>query len=157
MILGIDQSFTSTGVVLTGSDKEVRDFQIISTQKNDLDPLDIFKRSISISDKIVQICDAMPVTELRIEGLGMSSIGNATRNLAQLQYAIISEIIKKHPEIEIKIIAPTSLKKRSTGNGKATKQDMFNALPESVKLLFKDVKKTKGLYDITDAYFLSVF
>ncbi|MCI4411921.1 MAG: crossover junction endodeoxyribonuclease RuvC [Thiotrichales bacterium] len=157
MILGIDQSFTSTGVVLTGFDKEVRDFQIISTQKNDLDPLDIFKRSIIISDKIAQICDNTHVTELRIEGLGMSSIGNATRNLAQLQYAIISEIIKKHPEIEIKIIAPTSLKKRSTGNGKATKQDMYDALPESVKTLFKDVRKTKGLYDITDAYFLSVF
>ena len=157
MHLGIDQSFTSTGVVVVGPDNKVRNFQIISTTKDDLDPLAIFKRAMHISDKISTICTNFPISEIRIEGLGMSSIGNATRNLAMLQYAIISNILKHHPHIDIKIIAPTALKKKSTGNGKAQKTDMYQALPDDVKEVFKDVKKTKGLYDLTDAYFLAVF
>lgn len=156
MRLGIDQSFSSTGIVLYHMGQVV-DFSLIKTEPNKLDHLDVFKRCITISDKILGIVDMMSVTELYIEGLGFGSVGDATRNLAMLQAMIISKIITKHPHISINIVPPTTLKKFATDSGKASKVEMYNALPEEVKVLFKDVKKTKGLYDLTDAYFLSTY
>jgi Holliday junction resolvasome RuvABC endonuclease subunit len=156
MILGIDQSFTSTGLV-TWNGSEVVNYQLVKTDKDDLDPLALFKRCIKISDIIISIIDNTPITQVNLEGLGFGSVGNATRNLAMLQASIITRIIEKHPYVEINIIPPTTLKKFATGAGKAGKQEMYDALPQEIKNKFKDIKKTKGLYDLTDAFFLAVY
>lgn len=156
MILGIDQSFTNTGLVIWDG-REVANFQIIKTDKDDSDTLAVFKRCIKISNTIISIIDNVPITQVNLEGLGFGSVGNATRNLAMLQASIITRIIEKHPYVEINIIPPTTLKKFATGAGKAGKQEMYEALPDDIKNKFKDVKRTKGLYDLTDAFFLATY
>lgn len=83
--------------------------------------------------------------------------GNATRDLAGLQFSIITKInfILKR---DITIVAPPTLKKSATGTGKASKEEMIDALPKDILEVFtkeKNWKKSRGLTDVTDAYFLA--
>ena len=151
---GIDQSTTSTGLFI---DKPVPYYQIIGTSKDADDHLDVFTRCAAISDEINTALGIHRPTHVNIEGLGFGAVGNATRNLAILQGVIVCGIMRMHPDIIIDIIAPTALKKFATGDGKASKEGMYTALPEEIKRLFSGVKKSKGLSDVTDAYFLSKY
>jgi|SaaInlStandDraft_4_1057021.scaffolds.fasta_scaffold37942_1 Holliday junction resolvasome RuvABC endonuclease subunit len=151
--IGIDQSYTSTGFIALDENKTILDVKTLSTPKDD----DIFKRSWDMSEMIVDEIKKYPECELAIEGLAFSMRGNATRDLAGLQFSIINKI-KFVLNKEITIIAPPTLKKSATGYGKASKEQMIEALPKDVYELFtgpKNWKKSRGLTDVTDAYFLA--
>lgn len=154
-VLGIDQSMSSTGIVIF-EDKSLIHHEILRTSKNDKNPLDLFIRVNEISGGIKNICIEYSVDSVVIEGLGFGAVGNATRNLAGLQFCIVTTLVG-HLNIEPIIIAPTSLKKQATGNGKASKDDMVEAV-KGVDQAFYDVlvstPKTKGRYDLADAFFL---
>lgn len=152
LILGIDQSYTSTGCVILNPDFNIIHYQIISSNKED----DIFDRSIEISNEIIKIINDFNLTNIYIEQLAYGGFGNSTRDLAGLQFVIITNI-KKLLNIKCELIPPTSLKKFATGKGNSKKDEMYNALPDYAKDHFKNIKKTKGLGDITDAYWLSRF
>jgi Holliday junction resolvasome RuvABC endonuclease subunit len=83
--------------------------------------------------------------------------GNATRDLAGLQFVIINKLRFKGT-YSVDIIAPNAVKKLATGNGKAKKQELYEALPESTQKAFDElgVKKTTGRYDLTDAYWIAM-
>ena len=153
--IGIDQSYTSTGFVVLDKNKKLLDSKIFSTPKTD----DIYKRSWDMSEMIINEISKYPKSELAIEGLAFAMRGNATRDLAGLQFNIINKIkfvLKKN----ITIVAPPSLKKSATDNGRASKDQMINALPTKIYNYFANelkIKKSKGLTDITDAYFLADF
>lgn len=150
MQIGIDQSFTSTGLVIS-QDNKLLHYQVIlsnSTYSN-------FHRAIDITKQIHFICKDYQPDIVNIEGLAFGMKGNATRDLAGLQYCVITQLIKDN--IPYNIIPPTTLKKFATGNGKANKQQMYSFLPLDVKESFQGIKKTYGLYDLTDAYWLSIF
>jgi Holliday junction resolvasome RuvABC endonuclease subunit len=149
---GIDQSTTSTGVFI---DTPTPFYELINTKKDLENPLDIFARCLEISNHVNATLLTHLPTVVNIEGLGFGAVGNATRNLAILQGVIVCGIIQTYPHITINIIPPTALKKFATGDGRAKKDGMYAALPDEVKALFAGVRKTKGLYDLTDAYFLS--
>ena len=54
---------------------------------------------------------------------------------------------------------PNTVKKVATGKGKADKQELYEALPLKPQALFSEkmgLKKTTGLYDLTDAYWIGV-
>lgn len=91
-----------------------------------------------------------------MEGLSFGSMTNATRDLAKLQGIIEKEVFDR-VGLVCEIVAPTSLKKFATGSGRAKKEEMFEALPEEISILFSEVPKTKGRFDLTDAYFLARF
>jgi len=153
--IGIDQSYTSTGMVILNEKKELVSTKILSTNAKD----DIFKRSWELSEEIVEEIKCYQPCLISIEGLAFSMTGNATRDLAGLQFLIVSKIkfILNH---DITIVAPPSLKKFATGNGKAKKEDMINSLPVEIFDYFTKtlkIKKTKGLTDLTDAYFLASY
>ena len=153
--IGIDQSYTSTGFVVLDDNKKLIDCKIFSTPKTD----DIFKRSWDMSEMIITEISKYPECELAIEGLAFAMRGNATRDLAGLQLAIINKIkfiLKK----DIKIVAPGTLKKSATNSGRASKEEMIVALPSNIHTFFtkdKNWKKSRGLTDVTDAYFLSCY
>lgn len=151
--IGIDQSYTSTGFVVLDEQKNLIDCNIFSTPKTD----DIFKRAWELSEAIITGISKYPDAKLAIEGLAFSMRGNATRDLAGLQFSIITKInfILKR---DITIVAPPTLKKSATGTGKASKEEMIDALPKDILEVFtkeKNWKKSRGLTDVTDAYFLA--
>lgn len=153
--IGIDQSYTSTGFVVLDENKKMLDCKVFTTDKKD----DIFKRAWELSNDIVREVNKYEECKIAIEGLAFAMRGNATRDLAGLQFSIVSKI-KYMIEKEIDIVAPPTLKKSATGNGKASKEEMIEALPKDVYEVFtgeKNWKKSRGLTDVADAYFLADF
>ena len=156
MILGVDQSFSCTGLCLFDGNEHI--FSTIQTVPDKEDKLEKFKRAKYIAKEISELCMIHGVTDVRIEGLAMGkAIGNSTRDLAGLQYVIVNELMENHPEISITIITPTSLKKFATGKGNAKKDGMFESLPENIQDVLIGYPKTKGRFDLADAYWLAMF
>lgn len=155
-VLGIDQSYTSTGWVVKDGDS-VEHVGILRSDATQT----IYERCSFLANEIVSLIEQHCVDCVAIEGLAFGKFGNATRDLAGLQFVMIVKIIEKlnKPVNFVRIVTPRSLKKFATDAGTASKVDMYNALPQNVKELFKtlDIKKTKGLYDVTDAYWLASY
>lgn len=155
-VLGIDQSFTSTGLVVF-EDNLLIYKDIFSSSKKNGDIHQIFERVIEVKNRVIQVCIEHHIDKVNIEGLGFGARGDATRNLAGLQFGIVCDLIEKL-NIRPMVIAPTSLKKKATGSGKATKEEMVS----SIQLIdgnfheyLLSIPKTKGRYDLADAYWLA--
>lgn len=151
-VCGIDQSYTSTGVVIFENSSYKKHY-VITTQIDRDDPLTYINRAKHIATEVVAIMHHDKVDRVVIEGLGFGAKGDQTRNLAGLQYLILSRLIDM--DIPVSIIAPTSLKKQATGKGNAGKDEMIEAVgPELLPALMK-IPKSKGRGDIADAYGLA--
>ena len=158
LYLGIDQSYTNTGWCVMTSRKNIVDCGVIRTSKDD----DIFTRANYITTQLGGLVQKY-VPEIAIEGLAYGMTGSATRDLAGLQFVIICHLqILKY---KARIIAPKSIKMHAfkalnddTMKAKEMKkkQNMYKALPQSAKNQIEPYKflKTKGLYDVTDAWWL---
>ena len=153
--MGVDQSYTSCAFVICNEDNVMLHSGIIRTKKE----VDVFERAIHISDCLTNLIKQYSVTRFHIEGLAFAMRGDATRDLAGLLFTIVTNTIVKHPMVERLIIPPTTLKKFATGSGKADKSEMIAALPIDVREHFntQGYKKTTGLTDVADAYWLSTY
>lgn len=155
-VLGIDQSYTSTGWVVKDGDSVLAVGILRSNPEQS-----IYKRCAYLAKEITALVKTWEVESVVIEGLAFGKFGNATRDLAGLQFSMIIRIMEQLGKDDdfVRIITPRSLKKYATGKGTAAKTDMYDALPEDVKQSFKtlNIKKTKGLYDVTDAYWLASY
>lgn len=137
---------------ITGKLTTVVDFGTISTSKEDGD---IYTRARIIANKLKEIAITYQVKGACIEGLAFGGFGNATRDLAGLQFMIIDAF----RPLMIEIIAPTAVKKLALGptkGKKVVKHDLFEALPNDIQESFINfgLKKTKGLYDVVDSYWI---
>ena len=154
MFLGLDQSYTSSGFCVVNDTGEVVDFGTFKTEKT----ADVYDRAIQVAKFVSEKIIKHAINSLHIEGLAFGIRGDATRDLAGLLFTIITHIKMNHPTVQIGIIAPTSLKKFATGSGKADKKAMIAAVPtETISRFSQNFKKTTGLADICDAYFLATF
>jgi len=158
--IGIDQSFTSTAVVIMDAkDDRYLDSCIISTKKVKDDRLDKIYRARYISDQLISFINQISkeydatIQRVNIEGIGFGARGNVTRDLAGLQYMMIDAIINRL-DTNPGVIAPTSLKKFATGKGNADKASVMDATPEYLKLVFLRTYKKASLNDFCDAYWL---
>lgn len=155
IIMGLDQSYTSTGIVIMRSDGEVNHAEVFRTDKG----VDTFQRAWNVAQHVKNVCIEHKVGHVAIEGLAFGMTGNATRDLAGLQFTIVNVLRSEMPDVTIDVISPLSIKKLATGNArKVSKKDMLEALPANVYDLLTEtlkIKKTKGLYDTTDAYWLA--
>lgn len=153
-VLGIDQSYTSTGVTVIDSDDDVDLLYYYSIIRSNIEQ-DKFDRAKQISSVLQDLCRANKPNYVGIEGLAFGMRGDATRDLAGLQFLIVNKI--RELEIKVFIIAPNSVKKIGAGKGNAKKEEMYAALPLEVKTKFlaTGAKKTTGLYDLTDSYFIA--
>lgn len=149
--LGIDQSLTSTGWVILQAGI-VQNFGTIGSQKDQ----HVFDRAKSIALQINSICMQNKITHIAMEGLPFNAMSNVTRDLAGLMFTIGTTLIDFTPDEDMFIYPPTMIKKYATGSGKAKKEDMVAALPEGVRADFKlRYVPSRGLYDVTDAYFIA--
>lgn len=154
-VLGIDQSYSSTGIVVLLNGM-LDYFNVIKISK---EIVDIHEKALIIALEISKIIEEHKITEIHIEGLGFGSVGNATRDLAGLQFTIINICKLKNPNLTFFILSPNSVKKFATGSGKANKSEMIESLPLDIKQKFleKNYKKSTGLADLTDAYFIGLY
>lgn len=153
-VLAIDQSLTCTGWCLFEGE-ELLKFGTIRTSKEDGS---LLKRCYLVSHSLGYLVRTHLTGESdRVvnEALSYGSVGAATRNLAYLLGHIHADLLKE----SYSEVAPTSLKKFATGSGRAKKQDMLEALPKDILERFQEegYKKSTGLYDLTDAYFIGKY
>jgi len=152
IVIGIDQSYTGCAYTVF-QDTEMVDFDIIRADKTQ----DVYTKAIGIATKISEICTKYKPNSINLEGLAFGMTGNATRDLAGLLFTIVTVLKLQHPTIPYNIIAPTSIKKFATNSGKATKADIIAAVPDQIMDQFKNknFKKTTGLADLSDAYWIA--
>lgn len=152
-ILAIDQSFTSSGIVVL-LDKKLYFCERYVTDKTK----DVFERAWELTEHLRAIALSCKPDAVAIEGLAFVSKGNATRDLAILQGVIIATL-RFVDGYDVVIVPPTAVKCIATGGGKAGKDDMVDALPDDVRNEFDalGVKKTTGLRDLADAFWIGKF
>ena len=150
-ILAIDQSFTSSGIVLLWNGL------MIHCEKHITDPTqDIFTRAWDVAERVRLLAHEHNAGVIAMEGLAFGGVGNATRDLAGLQFVIATTMRFIH-DIPVVLYAPGTIKKLATGKGNSNKDLLIDALPDSVRNAFDatGVKKTTGLRDLTDAYWIA--
>ncbi|WP_157958572.1 crossover junction endodeoxyribonuclease RuvC [Salinicola sp. CPA57] len=147
-ILGVDQSFTNTGIVIIDDQKMIH-HEVIASDKNQ----SRLVRAQMIAERVLDIAIVHSVEGVRIEGLSLGSISSSTRDLAGLQFLILDRLTSI--ALEPLVIAPTSLKKKFTGNGRASKDEMLDAVAADVRAIFNQIPKSRGRYDLADAYALA--
>jgi len=156
LYLGIDQSYTSTGIVLIDDKGELHSTITINTKKGGYK--NNFLRAKDIADSIHSFVLDLEAkgheVYIGIEGLPYGSVSNITRDLAGLQFLIVCSLPEESLDT-VEVYTPSSVKKYATKSGKATKEEMFMALPDDVKDKVSKFPKTKGRYDITDAYWIA--
>lgn len=120
---------------------------------------DIHDRALKIIERLEDLVLMYRPIRIGLEGLAFSKFGNATRDLAGLQMAMITHLRYRKPNQckDLQIISPNLLKKYATGKGSADKNQMYEALPESAKAVYSAYKKTKGRSDVVDAYWLAKY
>jgi len=160
LIMGIDQSFTSCGVVILDESGEVVVAQIIKSDKRMSD----FQRSWTIFNEISKLSHRYSIKNVAIEGLAFGKFGNATRSLAILQGVLVTNLLylkrveERENNIErVEIVTPSCLKKFATGKGKATKKDMIAHVPQELVASWKRDWSSKSVDDLADAYFLAKY
>lgn len=151
-VLGIDQSYTSTGLVLY-VDGVLTDARLISSDSAD----DIFDRAWHVTSQVAEYAAKMNVDVVYMEGLAFSKFGNATRDLAGLQFVLYTKL--NHIDgLPVHTVAPSELKRFATAKGSADKKAMIAAVPDddlaTLKSKFARIN-AKQLTDIVDAYWLA--
>jgi Holliday junction resolvasome RuvABC endonuclease subunit len=149
-ILSIDQSYTSCGIIVLEDDELLYAERFVTDAK-----LDIYERAAQVATRTEYIASKFYVDLIALEGLAFSKVGNATRDLAGLQFVIIF-VLRFLNKYAVKIIPPNAVKKVATGMGNAKKEQLLESLPKDIHKKFLDlgVKKTTGLLDLTDAYWI---
>jgi len=151
-ILACDQSYTCSGIVVI-SDGEMTFCEKYKTNKED----DKFKRAWELAEHLQDVAKTHNVDVVAIEGLAFGSVGNATRDLAGLQWTVVN-VLTELDGYEVKIYSPQTVKKFATGKGNSKKEVLMEVLPEKIRGEFDllGVKKTTGLLDLTDAYWIGM-
>lgn len=149
--MGIDQSFRCTGFVIC-EDKRMIHAEVFKTTTEH----DTYYRAWLIAREASRIAKKHKVEWINIENLAYGARGNATRDLGILLGALVIKL-NVVQGYDMEEIAPTTLKKFGSGHGFAKKPAMIEALPDNVRKKFDElgVKKTTGLSDLADSYFLS--
>jgi Holliday junction resolvasome RuvABC endonuclease subunit len=149
-ILAIDQSYTSCGIVLL-QDSEMVLCERFVTDKT----TDVFERAWELVTHLREVARNNTPDLIAIEGLAFAKNGNATRDLAGLQFAIVTAL-RYIDGYEVIIISPNTVKKTATGKGNSSKDEMVDALPDVVRQEFDalGVRKTTGLQDLSDAFWI---
>lgn len=152
-LLAVDQSYTSSGLIVFENERMIHAERFCSNTE-----LNMFDRAWEVSLKVRKLAKDWGVEAVALEGLAFSKFGNATRDLAGLQYTIINTLVHLDGQ-KVIVVPPNTVKKVATGKGNAKKEQLLECLPDAIRSHFEDkldAKKTKGLYDLTDAYWIGI-
>jgi crossover junction endodeoxyribonuclease RuvC len=120
--IGIDPSICSTGVAVCGKAKE--EWTVFKTKRNGDLPMDELRRLIEVVTRIELFCIEHSPKLVVMEALAMSSRhSSALTQLSGLNYMIRERLYKRG--IKIVVVAPSTLKKFTTGKGNCPKDLML--------------------------------
>ncbi len=148
MYIGIDLSSTSTGIVaLTPKGELLFTYAIQPKDKN------IDFRYLQIKEILFKILKDFDKLDLKIgiESPSFFSKGKTITLAAGWGYIYFSLLEGNY---NVETYTPSKIKKFATGNGRADKKDMYNSLPEDIKLEI-DSTSYKKKDDIVDAYWIA--
>ena len=149
MLLSLDISITCTGYTIFHKGA-LHKFGVIKTTNNKT----IYERLTFIENELLNIVSNSPISKVVVEAPSYGSRGAMSYQLFGVHFSIIRCLSSKFSTITLMNIS--KIKKFATGNGRAKKLEMLNALPLDVRSKFDKlgVKKTTGIYDLTDSYFI---
>jgi len=143
--IGVDLSFTGTGLVVLSESLEILCQKLITSSPKE--PTE--QRIVSISEQVFSEIRKYPPCIICIEGLSFSSRGQATLDLAGLHYFIrISCMVSRTNRFYA--IPPTTLKKFVTGTGRCQKNLMLLKTYKKFGVEFSDD-------NLCDAYCLAQY
>lgn len=155
--VGIDQSYRNTGIVILNGKGDIIKHEVVQTLKDDGDYFDRSKMiAESVASSIKSTFDHSDEIwiNIGIEGLAFGMRGTTLQQLAGLQFMIVNEL--RSQGFKPEVYTPSTVKKIATGSGKATKDDMWKSLPDTVKRKFEQVTKANGREDLCDAYWIAI-
>jgi crossover junction endodeoxyribonuclease RuvC len=88
-----------------------------------------------------------------IEGPSFASLGPGHDELAGMRWMVRRELYNLG--FQLAIVSPAALKKYTTGNGRASKEEMTTAVAGRWGVDFSNVKVGRGRHDMVDAYALA--
>lgn len=140
--VGLDLSYVGTGLIVIDSRGKILEQKLIKTS-SDLETED---RLIEIEKQIKFIPNIVGLAFVYIEGPSYASIGNQMLQMGALNFFV--RIFLRKKKVDFKIVAPPTLKKWVTGNGRASKEDMLESVSSKWGMNFKD-------HNLADAYGLA--
>ena len=158
VFLSLDQSLSCTGYTLwaksprkaEGTYKLVA-FGTLSRPKYITDTVLQIKW---MKEQVVQLMEEHKVTSVALEGLPYGMQSTSVRSLSALYFCLLLHFEKT--ETLVTVVTPTQAKKCAI-KGNASKQEVYEALPQELReqVEQKGFKKTTGMYDIADAYWIA--
>jgi len=151
LFVGLDISFSGTGLIIINNNKEIVFESEISSKKHDDDRHDIENRIIKITNEILKVLQNYKekIQLICIEDVSYGSMGQGSAQLVGLNF-YIRTLLFQNGFINIQMIEPKKLKKFVTGTGNAKKQ-----------LMLKEVYKKWGADfnsdNLADAFGLAMF
>lgn len=173
-VLGIDYSVTCPAVCLTDGvthrwwvhyklhGRPYRDIPSVhwfpSTTEGDL------PRFLELAEWVSQIVRETQPRFIILEDYAFSRAGRLTQ-LGENCGILKAELFRQHPQVPLRIVGPTVMKKFATGKGTAKKEDIWSAFIKKephtepwAKICHpKSEKITSPVADIADAYFLAQY
>lgn len=161
IFMGIDQSLTNTGVTVIKKDFVHGKHDILLSRGIATD------NTFSIEDRIhyirTEIKDIIAIHKpevICIEGLAFRNPNsNNGKLLAGLYFVLLDLFVEM--KLQYFIVNIKTLKKKISGNGSATKEEMKNSFNDNIVLKLEEIsrikKTSKKFEDIIDSYGLSLF
>jgi len=148
MLLSIDISITSTGYCIFSKGNLLK-FGVIKTSSK----LSLYDRLAYIEQELLEVLTNNNITHIVVEAPSYGSRGAMSYQLFGVHFSVVRLLSTK---FKVSLLNISKIKKFATGNGRAKKPEMVEALPNKVKVEFEKsgVKKSTGLYDLTDSYFI---
>jgi len=148
-MIAIDFSLRSTGYCVFKGGELIK-YGVITTDASELP----FVRTKYLTDELLNIIVDNKVERVVIESPAFGARGSMEYVLKGSHFYLVSTLYNELG-IECKQVAPTSIKKKFTGSGRASKKEMVDAMPEDTLSLFKkDYVMSRGLTDLVDAFAL---
>lgn len=158
-ICGIDQSLSSSALTIFDLNTESLEHSYLIKTLNK-DPItgkefSVEERIKKSVDSILEILNRHNCEFVFLEGLSMNNPNSrSARDLAGLFYSLL--ITLRYNGFNYDYFPPKTVKAFAV-HGKATKEEVFEVLPTEIKRVFLEdmkAKKTTGLYDLSDSYFI---
>lgn len=151
-IMGLDLSLSSTGVSIINCDGKIWATHRITTEKKNYINEDVRLNSIADSISFILKSYEGKIKRVAIENQYISRNSPSIMSLRKL-LGVVARMIYKEHNIDIEYYAPTTIKKEIAGNGKASKEDVANAIYETYKYsLLKKYSDRQGKDKTSDIY-----